>query len=83
MITFGLMSKLMARESSLVTESFNPGKVMGLMPRLTRSMASSSKHSEIFLLNTWVASTARGLSTYTSKPSWPVIRSSSLIFRIK
>ena len=37
----------------------------------------------MFSLNTWVASTASGLSTYTSKPSWPWIMFSSLMRRIK
>ena len=68
-MTLGVSSKLMALDSSLVMDSFNPEKAMGLMPSFTNSIASSSKHSHLFSWNTPVASTAMGLSTYTGKSS--------------
>ena len=42
---------------------FSPAKAIGLIPALTYSMASSSKHSQRFSVNMLVASTAMGLST--------------------
>ena len=36
MMTLGVMSKFMFLDSSLVMESFSPGKSMGLIPRSTR-----------------------------------------------
>ena len=41
-ITLGVVSKLMFLDSSLVMESFKPGKSMGLIPRSTRALVSSS-----------------------------------------
>lgn len=63
MMTFGVSSKLIALDSSLVIARRSPGNVMGLMPCLTSSIASSSKQVRSFCLKIPVASTASGLST--------------------
>ena len=47
-MTLGVSLKLMALDSSLVIESFNPAKAMGLIPSFTSSMASPSKQSILF-----------------------------------
>ena len=49
------------------TETLKPSNLIGFIPCLTNSSASSLKQSLTFSLNTFVASTDNGLSTYTSK----------------
>ena len=65
-MTLGFGSSLIARDSSTLTDNRSPGKRIGLIPWRTSAMASSSKHSCVFVIKIFVASTASGLSTKTS-----------------
>lgn len=70
-MTLGVLSKLMALDSSLVMARCRPRKVMGLMPWRMSSVASSSKSARL----SWkmlVASTASGLSTIDGEVVVPV-----------
>ncbi len=66
-ITLGFWSKLISLDASPVVANFSPSNVSGLIPCLIRLIASSSKHSYVFLPNIEVDLIARGLSRYTSK----------------
>ena len=61
-MTFGSELKFIALESSLLTESFSPGNPIGLIPPVHKIHCLLVKALGNVLLNTWVASTASGLS---------------------
>ena len=66
-ITFGVGSKLMFRDSSVVWAMFSPGKISGFTPKSIMYWDSSSRYSLSHWRNTLVEFSAKGLSTYTGK----------------
>ena len=83
MMTLGVRSELIIRDSSLVMLTRSPGKAMGSIPASSRARVSASKQSSLVSRKMRVASMARGLSMYTGKLPWPVTRFFSLISRMK
>ena len=82
-MTLGVVSALIARDSSLVMLTRSPGNAMGSVPASSRAWVSASKQDSSVSRKMRVASMARGLSMYTGKLPWPVTRFFSLISRMK
>ena len=62
MMIFGRSSKLIALDSSPVTDRMMPGNQMGLTPRSSSAVVSSSKQTGSHCKKICVDSTASGLS---------------------